>query len=339
MRFFVFFVGLILLPIGASAFDVEDMLSLGPENAPAQLRIISTTDVELFQPILEQFLSQKSDLQIEYVVTSTTQLMQAIAEEQQSFDIAISSAMDLQTKLANDGLTLPHMSASTSALPDWARWRDDIFAFTQEPAAIVLSRAAFDGMDIPQNREDLIAALRGNPETFRGKIGTYDLRTSGLGYLFATQDSRMSEVYWRLTEVMGALDAKLYSGSGSMIDDVASGELAIAYNVLGSYALSRDDHDEFEVILPTDFTTVMLRTALIPSTAQNRANAEQFIDFLIAEAWQVSNDQSSISSLNPILEADENALRRIRLGPGLLIFLDTFKRRRFLSAWESAIQQ
>lgn len=339
MRLVVFLLGMIFAPVASAAFEVEDRLILGPEDAGTQLKIISTTDVALFQPVLERFLSQNQDMRIEYVVTSTTQLMQAIAEEQRSFDIAISSAMDLQTKLANDGFTLPYVSATTSALPEWARWRDDVFAFTQEPAAIVLSRPAFQGLKIPQTREELIAILRSNPETFRGKIGTYDLRSSGLGYLFATQDSRMSEVYWRLTEVMGALDANLYSGSGSMIDDVASGELAVAYNVLGSYALSRGDQEKFEVLLPSDFTTVMLRTALIPSTANNRANAEAFIDFLVTQAWQVPNDQSAISSLNPNLDADENALRRIRLGPGLLIFLDTFKRRRFLSAWESSILQ
>ena len=83
----------------------------------------------------------------------------------------------------------------------------------------------------------------------------------------------------------------------------------------------------------------MLRTALIPSTATNRSNAEQFIDFLITEAWQTPNAQSSISSLNPVLDTDENALRRIRLGPGLLIFLDGFKKRRFLAAWERSILQ
>ncbi len=339
MRVFVLFLGLILCPVALLAFEIEDRLILGREDSAQKLRIISTTDVELFKPVLEAFQLSQADLTIEYVVTGTTELMKALEEEQQSFDIAVSSAMDLQTKLANDGLTLPHSSAVTLTLPDWAKWREDVYAFTQEPAAIVLSRAAFKDFEHPENREDLITLLRNNPDLFRGRVGTYDLRSSGLGYLFATQDSRMSEVYWRLTEVMGALDAKLYNSSGKMIDQVASGELAVAYNVLGSYALSREDSDDVEVLFPSDFTSVMMRTVVIPSTATNRETAKQFVDFLLQEAWSPSGETSSLRALNLDLETVENSLRRIRLGPGLLIFLDSFKKKRFLSAWESSILQ
>ena len=339
MRYLVFLIGLILLPFSVAALEVEDRLILGAENASSKLRIISTTDAILFQPVLDAFMSLNSDVEIEYVVAGSSELMKAISEDLELFDIAISSAMDLQTKLANDGMTLSHSSVATQSLPTWAKWRNDVFAFTQEPAAIVLSRAAFSEFSIPENRADLIAILRNNPDIFAGRIGTYDLRSSGLGYLFATQDSRMSEVYWRLTEVMGSLDAKLYKSSGTMIDHVASGELAVAYNVLGSYALSREDSHEFEVLFPRDFTTVMMRTAVIPKSAANRANAEAFVDFLLSEAWARPNGMFSLGSLNPDLDDIQNSIRRIRLGPELLIFLDGYKKKRFLSAWESSILQ
>lgn len=339
MRNLIFFLGLIFLPLKLAAFEIESRLILGAEDAVSKLRIISTTDANLFQPVLEVFLTANPEMAIEYIVTSSTELMSAIANEGETFDIAISSAMDLQTKLANDGLTFSYSSAATQALPDWARWRQDVFAFTQEPAAIVLSRAAFEQLDVPETRDDLITSLRGQPDLFRGKVGTYDLRWSGLGYLFATQDSRMSEVYWRLTEVMGSLDAKLYRSSGAMIDNVAEGELAVAYNVLGSYALSREDKDKFVVLFPSDFTTVMMRTAVIPSTASNRVGAQRFIDFLLDEAWSGDEQTSSIKPLFVDLSEVQDSLRRIRMGPGLLIFLDSYKKRRFLSAWENSILQ
>ena len=82
-----------------------------------------------------------------------------------------------------------------------------MFAFTSEPAAIVINRAAFEGLPIPETRQELIEALRARPDVFRGRIGTYDVRQSGLGYLFATQDARASETFWRLMEVMGGFDA------------------------------------------------------------------------------------------------------------------------------------
>lgn len=330
---------LILLPFAAMAFDIEDRLQLGPGNAAQSLRIVSTTDVSQFEPVLRAFLAQSPDLAVEYVVTSTTELMAAIAEEGAKFDVAISSAMDLQTKLANDRLTLTHISPATSGLPDWARWRNDVFAFTQEPAAFVLSRTAFDGLELPRTREALITLLRNNPDRFRGKVGTYDLRHSGLGYLFATQDSRTSEIYWRLTEVMGALGTRLYRSSSAMIDDVASGKLAVAYNVLGSYAASRQHDEPITVLFPADFTTVMMRTVLIPSTAVQTDQARRFVDFLLRLAWTDKGDLPALESLFVDLGQARDSIRRIPLGPGLLTFHDSYKKRRFLTAWENAILQ
>jgi hypothetical protein len=203
---------------------------------------------------------------IDYTVASSTEVMDGISREKQPFDIVISSAMDLQTKLANDGFARNHTSPATQDLPDWAVWNDMVYAFTQEPAGFVISNALFEGLPIPQNRQQLITALRQNPNRFKGRVGTYDIRKSGAGYLFATQDARASDTYWRLTEVMGTLDPTLYCCASEMIDDVVNGDLAVAYNVLASYAEKSPHKDKFTIILPSDFSIVMLRTILIPMT-------------------------------------------------------------------------
>ena len=127
----------------------------------------------------------------------------------------------------------------TQGLPDWAHWSDRLFAFTQEPAVLIISKSRFKGLTLPESHRDLIQLLQENPDIFSGNIGTYDPRTSGLGYLFATQDTRMSEGFWRLVQVMGSLEVNVYCCSGDMITGIESGELALAYNVLGSYAASR----------------------------------------------------------------------------------------------------
>ena len=337
MRHLILSLALILWPLSAFAFEIEEQILFGAKDNARTVRVISTGDVQVFEPMITGFLAENPGVSVDYTVVSSSELMTAISQEKAAFDVAISSAMDLQTKLANDGFTASYTSQATQSLPDWARWRQDLFAFTQEPAAIVLSKSAFEGLPIPQTRQDLISILRQYPDRFRGKVGTYDLRQSGLGYLFATQDSRTSEVYWRLTEVMGALDAQLYCCSSNMINDVSSGKLAIAYNVLGSYALSREDTDRFIVLLPSDFTTVMMRTALIPENAQNKELAEPFIDYLLKVAWTNSGQQ--LYDASATLAEMEDSLRRIRLGPGLLIFLDAYKKRSFLTAWENAILQ
>lgn len=337
MRNLVLSFALTLCAGASSAFDIEDQAVFGDPNAANVLRILSTADISFFEPMILSYLEDHPNVAVDYTVASSTDVMAALLEEQTSFDLAISSAMDLQTKLANDGLARPHSSGQTERLPDWAVWNDMVFAFTQEPAAFVISNKAFDGLELPENRQELITTLRQNPDIFESRVGTYDIRQSGAGYLFATQDARASDTYWRLTEVMGALDPKLYCCTSNMIDAVVSGELAIAYNVLASYAEKRADSDAFTIILPSDFSIVMLRTMLIPTTSTNPELAGQFLDFVLGQTFPKGT--SPLLQSEMLAQANENALHRIALGPGLLVYLDQFKNKSFISEWESAILQ
>jgi iron(III) transport system substrate-binding protein len=185
----------------------------------------------------------------------------------------------------------------------------------------------------------MIKILRANPDKFRGKIGTYDVRQSGLGYLFATQDARTSETYWRLMEVMGNLDTQLYCCSGDMIEDLAEGTIAISYNVLGSYAMARSDiADKITIILPSDFPTTMMRTALVGKNTSHPNIAKLFLRHLTSSRWR---DQGDGVFPTPSLLPSSNSARRstIALEPGLMIYLDRLKHQTFIEEWESAIIQ
>ena len=328
MRQLVLSLALSLVASAAPGFEIEELVQFPAENETAELRVISTADTELFAPFILEFQQANPGISVAYHVVSTTELMIALAEEGESFDLAISSAMDLQVKLANDGLARPYQSVRTAALPPWARWHGQVFAFTQEPATMVLSRAAFEGLPLPRTRQELITVLRDNPDRFAGRIGTYDVRVSGLGYLFATQDGRTSETFWRLAEVMGSLQTRLYCCSGAMIEDVASGEIAVAYNVLGSYAQARADlHD------------AILRTVLIPETATLPDQAGAFIDHLIQTSWLRPDNGFAFPGITGEGLSGNAGLRPIALGPGLLVYLDRLKRQQFLREWEAAMVQ
>lgn len=323
------------LPFFAFAQEWEDQRVFGSKDAPHSLRILSSTDTSFFVPIIESFIAQRPDVSVEYLVTGTADLDDLFRQSPDQFDVVISSAMDLQLKLTNDGFA-QRLDGLTH--PDWAQWRSSLFAFTTEPAAIVINTAAFEGLKIPATRQDLIEVLRENSELFQGNVGTYDVRLSGLGYLFATQDARASETFWRLLEVIGSLDAQLYCCSGEMIDDLAEGRILVAYNVLGSYALARADiEDVLTVILPSDFPTTMMRTALVSKYTPDPALAESFVGHLIRLQSQGSVKNFLLPSLDAFL--DTNGRSSIRLEPALMTYLDQLKRQVFIREWENAIIQ
>ncbi len=324
----------------SSALEVEDHRRY-PGTGDEELRVISTADLEVFEPYLLAFQAARPDLTIDYTVASSAELHRAIRNGA-VFDLALSSAMDLQFQLANDGYAQRHQSDRTLALPNWAKWRDLIFAFTAEPAVMVLSTERFAGLPVPTTRQELVGVLRQHPDVFAGAIGTYDVRESGLGYLFATQEARSTDAYWRLSEVMGRLEPQLYCCSGQMIDDVTEGKLALAYNVLGSYAadrLARASGGKVQVLSMQDFGNVMLRTALIPSNATNPDAAGLMIDMLIDLGLRSTPENWPLPPLNQVGIDHAAGFSQIRLGPALMVYLDPLNRRAFLSEWENAMVQ
>ena len=322
-----------------AAITIEEQRDFG--NGPRLVRVLSTIDTDIIAPVIEGFLETAPDFRIEYGTANTQDVFDAIGTEQNSYDIVISSAMDLQMKLANDGFAQPVSSAAIRALPNWARWRDVLVAIAQEPVMAVLNRDAFAGLGIPQTRADLAAILRTHPDRFRNKLGTYDPVRSGAGYLFASQDARYSDTFWRLAEIMGGLRVQLYTTSSAMIDDVKTGKIAAAYNVVGSYAMAHlSGNSDVQLVEFRDFTHILLRTALVPVSATHADNAAVFLDYLVSDAGQKSIDE--LAKLPRISE--ESLIARphqkpIRLDPGLLVYVDPIKRKNFLSEWMAAVLQ
>ena len=90
-------------------------------------------------------------------------------------------------------------------------------------------------------------------------------------------------------------------------------------------------------LLPSDFPTTMMRSALVLKAVPNPALAEAFVSHLILGE---SDGARSGFPLAP-LGAFQNIAGRssISLEPALMTYLGALKRQTFLREWESAIIQ
>jgi iron(III) transport system substrate-binding protein len=342
MRILVFAIALILtLGHGASAFEKEDERVFSGADPQVEITVLSTTDTEIVAPLIGAFLAQHPTLSVRYVAASSQEVFRAVDVEAAPFDLVISSAMDLQMKLANDGYAAAFSSDAVDGLPDWARWRDRLFGFALEPVVLLASRKGLDGLAMPHTRRDLIDLLRDNPGRFNGRIGTYDPVVSGAGYLFATQDARQSDTFWRLAEVMGRLNTRLYCCSGDMIRDLRDGRLVLAYNVVGSYAAtSLPNNPDAAMIELEDFTVALLRTAFIPKTAPRPDLGGLLMDFMLsAEGQRLTVADTGFPTIDQGASSLTPSIRPIRLDPGLLVYLDRIKKEDFLEEWKGAMTQ
>lgn len=338
---------MLLASAGAGAEQSFDYPAIAAERG--RLQIDAATDQPLMEPLLRGFQAAHSDIAITYRDLTTIPLYRSVVEPADGLapDLVISSAMDLQTKLVNDGWTQPHVSQETLRVPDWANWRNEAYGFTLEPAVIVYRRGSLTEAEVPRSRPELLRLLQGEPDRFRHRVATYDIARSGVGYLFATQDSVLSSRFWRLTLALGEIGVRLLPTSREILDAIENGDALIGYNVLGSYARAREKAGAaIGIIQPRDYMLVMSRVVAIPRAARQPVLAKLFVDYLLSrEGQEIIADTAGLQPLLPANEdgspplADTAAAIPITLGPALLVFLDRLKRERFLADWSAAVRQ
>ena len=332
-------------PAAAAPGDVQRFPAHG--ERVGRLRIHGSTDIEVFATVIRDFQRLHPGIEIIYEdVISQDMHARYLHEREQpdSPDLLISSGMDLQTKLVNDGHALTHRSPQSEALPSWARWRSQAFGISYEPVSIVYNTRGLPADKAPRTRRQLVELLRAPGAPLRGRIGTYDVERSSVGYLLATQDSQRGSIAGALLAAMGDNQVRLEERTGVLLDRVSSGELLLVYNVLGSYAQARIDAGApLAIVEPEDYTLVILRTALIPRTSRNPQQAHIFLDYLLSSRGQ--QVLSREARLRPIIPLDgsspsrgiDPSVRPIMLGPGLLVYLDALKRRQYLDAWRGSV--
>src|SRR5262249_27658617 len=185
-------------------------------------------------------------------------------------DFLGSSAMALQLQLGHGGNAQAYTSPETAHLPKWAVWQNQAFGTTFEPVTMTYNKRLLPQDAVPSSHADLTRLLKEKPAVYKGKLATFDPEKSGVGFLMMTQDLKVNPGFWDLAKAMGSVDVKVYTSTGAMLEKVSSGEHTLAYNIIGSYGLLRQQKDQsIGLVFPKDYTLVFSRIAFIPKGARH----------------------------------------------------------------------
>ena len=333
---------LVLSALPARA-EVATFPAMDPKAPPERMVIYSTLDTRLATPLVQAFQRQRPGLTIQYEDSLAADIAQRVMAEadagKATADFVFSSGMDWQMKLANDGYARPVAVPKAANWPRWANWRDTAFALTFEPAVLVYHRPSFpDGP--PLSRLGLIEWLAKTPPDSNGRIGTYDIERSSVGYLYLVRDAEHFADIWSLLRAMARVGLRTYPTSQEIIDRVADGRLALGYNILGSYAADQARlRPDLGLVQLSDFTVVVSRVGLVPAAAPSPDLGAAFLTFLMGAEGQALLAEglhlptSGVSAQS----GQKGALRPVAVSPGLLAYLDQAKRRGVISRWRKAL--
>jgi iron(III) transport system substrate-binding protein len=316
--------------------------------------IYSALDTKAAQPLIRDFNALYPDIKVEYNDMNSTEMYNRFIAEaasgQGSADVMWSSAMDLQVKLVDEGQAMAYRSPEAAKLPAWAVYKDQAYGTTYEPAVFIYNKRLVTGNDIPQDHAAFARLLNGETAKFKGKVTTYDIEKSGVGFMFVVQDTKYFPGMKDLEKGFGAASYRVYSSTGNMLEKVSSGEHLLGYNVLGSYALVRAKKDpNLGVVLPKDYTLVLSRVLFIGKGARNPNAAKLWTDYVLSargqkligsdvELFSIRDDvdaEYTAASLTKQLGAD--VVKPIPVSSEIVGYLDPKKRLEFLAAWKTTL--
>jgi ABC-type Fe3+ transport system substrate-binding protein len=354
-RFTCFFVwGLFTL--SALTFAGQDNTgkeSTGKEITANERRVLSINGAvnrAVIDPLFKAFEAQHPDVTIHYTESNTRDLYERfLSEPETRADIIMSPAMDLQFKLANDGFALAYQSPELERLPSDSYWRNELFGFTYEPIVTAINTDILAADALPLSREQLLNLIRKKNHLLDEKIGLFDIKKSGIGYLAWTYDGQQSRSYGRLLEAFGNHQAQLYTDTSSMLQALLKGQIFVAYNLIGAYSYQwSEQYPWIKTIMPTDYTSVIMRTAFIYRDAKQPRLAKRFIDLLLSPLGQhILANQSGLTPISPkavgpysrdaLSKLPHGIFRPIPLGLELLIQTDDAKKQLIYNEWDNAM--
>ncbi|WP_342358629.1 ABC transporter substrate-binding protein [Terrarubrum flagellatum] len=315
--------------------------------------IYTSTDDVQGRPLLDAFRAAYPGIRIDYNDLGTNgaynRVISEAAARQVGSDIVWTSAMDLQMLLVSKGYAEAYKSPEAANLPAWADYKDMLYATSVEPVAIMYNKRAMGSLQPPKTRAELIEFLKANKDALKGKVASFDPEKSGSGFLFFNNDARTTNDTWNLVRAFGATDPKVYGSSGAMREKVASGEHAIAFNLIGSYAIEWARKDaNLGVILPPDHAAAFSRVVNISKGAPHPNAARLFLDFMLSKAGQTAMAGSGAPSVRSdvteglnIAKLNEMAggkLKPIPVSEALLESTEPKNRAEFFQKWKQALR-
>ncbi|MEO7056928.1 MAG: ABC transporter substrate-binding protein [Caldimonas sp.] len=316
--------------------------------------VYSTTDTASASPLIKDFQVLYPGISVEYNDMNSTEIYNRFISERAanagSADVLWSSAMDLQIKLASDGGAMTYASPEIPNLPAWAVWKNEAFGTTYEPLAIVYNKRLLSGDEIPQSHADLLRVFTTKSEKLKGKVTTYDIEKSGVGFMLITQDSKYNPQFWDMVKALGAVGPRVQSSAGTMMERISSGENLLGFNIFNSYAVLRAKKDpSIGIVLPKDYALVMSRVMFASKTAKNPNAAKLWVDYILSKRGQsIIANQAELGSIRADVEGEMtvagyakvlgNNAKPIPVSAELLVFLDQTKRLDFLKQWQAAMK-
>lgn len=281
---------IILLPLSiiivfflVSCMKATNGLDMSIIDKDKRLIVYTSHKEEVYRPIIDEF-ETRTGIWVQIVSGGTNELLEKIADKNDVVipDVMFGGGIDSLDSYSEyfEGY---RYKDSTNLKQNYRSEEDKWTVFSGLPIVIIYNNKLVYEPEAPRGWGDLLE------ERWRGKIAFADPNNSGSSYtILNTIMQVMGKDDWSSLETFyNALGGKILSGSGDVLNEVASGTKLIGIT-LEETALKRIQAagGDISIIYPIEGTSELPDGAAVVLNSSNKENAYLFMEFILGKDVQ-----------------------------------------------------
>lgn len=212
-------------------------------------------------------------------------------------DVVQLASLPAAIDFKDQDLIYPYVSENHNDLyEDWVDEEGYYYGFSGSGLAMVYNTEAIDTP--PQDLSDL------NDEAYQNQIAMPDPSQSGTALdLISIKANNEGEAVWDEFEALNANGMSLAGANSPALDSVITGQNAIVYGGVDYMAYNAKENGEpIDLVYPASGTAISPRPAFILDSSENKAVAEEYMDFLTSARGQQIVEAHNLLPANPEIE-------------------------------------
>jgi len=263
-------------------------------------------------------------------------------------DMIITTGYDVWPDFMAKGNIVEYTSPEDGQVPEWSKLANGVYTFSSDPMLIIYNKQLVSTP--PTSMADLAALIEADPETYKGKITTYDVPTNATGFAINWfWLKQKGEDGWATLSTIGQATPTRQSSAGNMANSVISGEALAGYFVSAISVFSK--FPDAEPVLGWDYIhdgqPILVRGMGITTAAAAPNSAKLLMDFVLSSEGQVAvgtggltayrddaagKAKSHLSTITEAVGADNMVF--FGLDPELT---DQAKKDAFIQRWDTSV--
>ncbi len=263
-------------------------------------------------------------------------------------DMIITSSYDAWQEFIAKGNVVDYTSPEDANVPDWSKLSTGIYTFSSDPMILIYNKQLVSTP--PTSLADLAALVTADPDTFKGKVTTYDAVNNATGFAINWfWLKQKGEDGWATLSQVGQSTPTRQSSAGNMVNAVISGEALAGYFVsaISVYPKFPDAEPVLGWSYITDGQPILVRGQAVTAAAKAPNSARLLMDFVLSAEGQIAVSQGGLTAYRAdIATQAKSHLSTIEQAVGadnmVFFFLDPdltdqAKKDAFIQRWDTSV--